>query len=427
MVFSIGKTYVTKQKNLNRNRMDALVILIIIAFVIFFIIAANRKDKEVEKKYFQDLFDEYRVFDYRKNDFLIKSIKYSLKNEIFEYDKVEYPPIFPSFDLASKFSNFLQDNYTSEISIDKLISILQSEYHDEIDDFVINEIYEEIQNFRKATYKYSANENFCSNYLLEIGLITEESFNLDGSTLKAFRTLRIDKIDFIHPGTKSPLSNFKFSFDSSNETELNNKAIDYFEQILIKILRENDRFLGAQYEDIQNAFKDMTIEKPVKIVKESKYHEQILRINHVLNRVIVDSTPNMSTADFLSLSCESITQSWAKVKENTIHNISIYNELLNAYQNNDLKALNEAICIFERLNYLLSSDTLSIVKSISQFKQELIDRLDDLEYSITGRIDEVQDDMASKLDSVQSTASVAAAAATVSAIQSTRALKRLKK
>lgn len=406
--------------------MEPLLIIIIFFALLFFFLFKKKEEVEVadKKKYYKDIFDKYHIRDYKDNEYLIQSIKYSLHHEIFEYDLVQSEPSFPHF-LNASIKDYVQDIYTHELEIDNIISSLKLEFPDDIDDFIINEVHELFMDYRNEINVFLTNKSFCTAYLLEVGLITQEAFIIDGSSITAYRTLLNDSIHYVHKGTNTALLNFKFVSNSKNETNYHNNAIDFFEQILIKHLRENNKYLSSKRQDI---FKNLhTVNNPLKVEQESKYHELILRINHVLNNYILDSFPAERSTNFLSLTCDNITTSWSLTKKTVTQYINNYEILVNAYQNKDLKSLSEAICFFERANFLLSADTISIVNSLSNFKLEILNRLDELEYSITGRIDDVQNDMESKLDDVQSSANAAAAAATIAAVQSTRAVKRLKK
>ena len=405
--------------------MEGIVILIIIFAVIFFYFA-NKPEKIEDKKFYQDIFDKHKVYDYKYNDYIIKSIKYSLHHEIFEYNKVEFEPEFPTFFHAIKYGEFLHTIYNDGISIDDIITRLINEYPDDkFNDFIFNEIHDLLSNYRKEITEFLNNETLCTNFLIETGFIVEENFNVEGASITAYRTLLNDSITFKHPGTNKSITNFQFKIESKNEIVYHNSAVDYFEQILIKIIKHNTEYLHQNMENIFEGI--LTVNSPDSVGNEIKIHELITRINYVLNNKIIKSIPSNYFPNFLSLKYDFYSVQWYSTRKELLNCIDKYNLLVKAYQTSDLKTQNESLCFFERNNFLLSADTISLVSAISDFKNVLTNRLDELEYSITGKIDDVQSDMESKLNEVQSSANKAAMASTIAAVQSTRALRRLKK
>ncbi len=405
-----------------------LIILLVVIYFSFF----YKKTKEViavPKNNFKEIFDKYGILDYRTNPFLIKSIKHALSNEIFEYDEIDTGPIFPILNHSSDYQKIMAAGevlYNNDKPISEIITqLINKEGEENINDYMINEIYEVLSKFRTERINYYNERNFYENYLKEIGLISEEKFFIEGETIIANRTLLNDSIVFKHGGTKNRLINYKFSKDE-NENRHEGLACNYFEQILIKIIRENALYLEIQRNNIFSSI-NQTI-NPNKIILDTETHNLINRISYALNKKISNSIPsNNGEPNFLSISQDRILPLWLNTRDSLNFWIDLYHKLLEAYLSKDNLTLYNVLCHFERGNYLLSSDTISLVNSISDFKSEVLESISELEYSISGKIEDVKDDMESKLDEVKSAANAATLAGTAAAVQSTRVLKRLKK
>lgn len=404
--------------------MEGIIILIVLLVVVIIFFVNNKKEIIQEKKYFQDVFDEYNVGDYKLDDNLIRSIKYALSNEVFEYEKVEEEPVFPEFIHALKYRNYIRDYYTPDLRIEQLVTMLNEEFGNEVDDYKVNELFELLGDYRMQMESFIHSKTFCTNYLLDIGFISQETFSIDGQSIVAYRTLRVANIKYKHFGSEEILNNFIFKSENKDEVKYHNDMVEYFEQVLIKILRENKKYLAKLHVRLFNDFKD--VEKPLKANMIEKYYELILRIRHVLNTHIKASIPVDKGPNFMSSTCDQITARWSSTRESLLQEIEEYNVLVGAYTGNNLETLLDSLCYFERANFLLSADTLSMVNSVSRFKNQVLSRFDELEYSLTGKMDQVQSEMELRMDQVQASSNAAATAATVAAVQSTRSLNRLK-
>jgi len=404
--------------------MEGIVILIVLLVVVIIFFVNNKKETIQEKKYFQDVFDAYNVSDYKLDANLIRSIKYALSNEVFEYEKVEDEPVFPEFIHALKYRNYIRECYTADLQIEELVTSINEEFGEAVDDYTVNELYEVIGLYRLDMESFNHSKTFCTNYLLDIGFICQETFTIDGQSIVAYRTLRVANISYKHFGSDVILNNFIFNAENNDEIKHHNNMVDYFEQILIKILRENKKYISNLHVRL---FKDLIdVEKPLKSNMIEKYYELILRIRHVLNAHIKATIPVDKGPNFLSSTCDQITASWSSTRESLLQQIEEYNVLVGAYTSNNLETLLDSLCYFERANFLLSADTLCLVNSVSRFKNQVLSRFDELEYSLTGKMDQVQSDMELRMDQVQASSDAAATAATVAAVQSTRSLNRLK-
>ena len=399
-----------------------LIGFLLIGIFIYFVFIKKEKPKldlglPITSLY-QSIFDKHRILDYHENIFLIKSIKYALNNEIFDYNEIDIEPSFPEFVHSLNHQDLIQSSYDNDRSITEIVKeIVNKKGEDNFNDYMINEIYDTLNKFRTESIEYQDKRGFCMNYLKEIGLILEEDFAVEGETITANRTLLNDSIAFKHGGTKARLINHKFSKGESDS--------EYFEQILIKITRENTSYLEIHRNKIFSTI-NHTI-KPDKITLDTETHELINRISYAINKQISNSIPKISPKpNFLSISCDFQIEEWLNTRDSLQLLIDKYHKLLEAYLNKDNNTLVNMLCFFERGNYLLSADTISLVNSISDFKSEIMESINEMSHLISDKIEDVQDDMSSKLADVKSSTDAAALAATVAAVQSTRGIRKLK-
>jgi hypothetical protein len=403
--------------------MGAIIVLLIVLGIVFAMIRSNTPKKEYPKKGYQDVFDDMGILDYYNNEFLLESIDYALGNEIFEYDEIQTKPSFPILKHSSEYQNKIEDLNSDDRPISDVIYLLiDTEGEENITDYMINEVYSQLSIFRKESTTYQYNRNFCTSYLKEIGLIIEEDFFVDGETILAHRTLLNESIVFKHAGTKTRLINHVFP-KVENENEHKYNAVNYFEQILIKILRENTLYLERQKTNIFSSINKT--ENPDKIPGDTENHNLVNRISYALNKKISGSIPTPgSKPELSSIACESQIKEWLDTRDALNVWIDLYQTLLEAYLNKDNLTFLNVICRFERENYLLSADTRRLVDAISALKSEVLGSIEAVEDSASSLIGNLSNDIDTQLNEVKDSANAAAAAATAAAVQATRALNK---
>lgn len=407
--------------------MILLTVLLIVFGVIVAIIRNNSTEpapkKEYPKRSFQNVFDDLGILDYYNNKFLLRSIDYAFGNEIFEYDEIQPKPGFPILSHSSEYQKKIQDSYNDDRQISEIIGLLKdTEGEEKITDFMINELYGQLSSFRNESETYEANRNYCISYLQDIGLITEEEFIVDGDPIFANRTLLNESIIFNHSGTQSRLINHAFP-KVDNEKEHKYNAVNYLEQILIKILRENKLYLELEKVNIFSSIKK--IKSPEKITGDNEYHKLVNRISNGLNKTITNVIPDSgSKLNLLSISCETQIKEWQDIKDAVSAWIDNYQRLLDAYLKKDNLTFFNVLCLFEDTNYLLSPETRSVVDAISDLKLEFLESIVSLENSISSEVLGLKDGLESQLDEVKASANAAAISAAAAAVQSTRGLNK---
>ena len=411
-----------------------MVIIVILLLVILFIFIFKSNDKKPEvvpstlsTSAFEKVMQRHKLIDHYFDDALLKSILLAMTNEVFDFSEVKPKPPLPTFEylpaIGSNFHDGLNDGVSADVMATDLLGKLEPQH---MNDFVINEINQKVLRYAESVQAYERSRDFCTKFLLEIGLISEEEFSVDGKNILAHRTILNDAISFKHSGTGIEMKNQKFSFADNTQIRGYNE-VSYFEQLIIKILRENALYLEHKKDEIINAVHEL---KPPSTLSKNKDREEVKfvhRIYFVLNQKIKQTTAiNTPKPDFASITCDSHISGWTASKESLNHLILLYHELLQAVERSDYGELASILCQFERENFLLSADTIMLTKSIADHNSQLLAMLEELGADFSSQIGDLASDVDSQLQSVKNTAQAAAAAATTAAIQATRAHNKLK-
>jgi len=409
-----------------------MLITIIFLLVIFFIFKFNQKKPEVvpatlSTSAFEKVMQRHKLLDHHFDDALLESIRLAMTNEVFDFSEVKSKPQLPTFKYLPLIHQNFQDNLDGGISADAIATDLLGKLEPQhMNDFVINEINQKVLSYAEASQAYERSRDFCTNFLLEIGLISEEEFSVDGKNILAYRTILNDSISFKHAGTGIEMKNPKFSFADNTQIRGYNE-VSYFEQLIIKILRENALYLELKKDEMINAFHVL---KTPSTLPNNKHEEEVKfvhRIYFVLNEKIKHATAiDTPKPDFASITCNTHISEWTATKESLNHLIALYHKLLKACESSDDGEMASILCHFERENFLLSADTIMLTTAISNNNTELLARLDDLGADFSSQIDDLSGDLNSQIQSVKNTAQAATAAATTAAIQATRVHNKMK-
>lgn len=409
------------------------VIVLLIILIIFIIKISEKKPKTeaitsiIGTKAFEKVMQKHKVVDHRFDDALLRSIRFAMTNEVFDFEEVKNKPDSPTFEHLTHLRQNFQDAIIGGQSEEEMITSLLAKLEpQDINDFVINEIHQKLKSYATANQDYERSRDFCTNFLLEIGLISEEQFSVDGTNILAYRTILNDAISFRHSGTGVELTNQKFSFSENSQIRGYNE-VSYFEQVLVKILRENALYLERKKDKIFAAVHAL---KPPTTLSTSENKDELKHIHRVyyaLNQRIKRAAPfETPKPDFASIQCDFKINRWTASKDDLNRLIQLYHELLPACESNDSNKMESILCEFERENFLLSADTIMLSKSIADNSAQLLAKLGDLEEDVSSQIGNLSDELDSQLQSVKNSAQAATAAATTAAIQATRVHNKLK-